>query len=92
VKLILFKYLIFSAIYVVSNITAIKLQLIPGFFTWLLWGFVFPVIAIIGTWLYFFKVSSFPDFKYRVSAFGSLFFLLSGLFNIYVIAAMWASI
>lgn len=83
--------LIFLA-YLGINAASIYLQFIPGIWTMVAWGFLFP-IGLIGISWHFVN-------KFHLEKFGRLFWgglltllsILFGFINYYIIGSMWAAV
>jgi len=79
-------------VYFLVNIFSIKVQYIPGMITFIFWGGVSPLLAIILTWIFLKKRFINKTLWITVSSIFSVFFIISGLVSLYYIGSLWASI
>ena len=90
------KYFIYIVVlilvYVVVNISLIKFQYIPGMITFIFWGFLAPLLAIVATWVILKNILLNKRLWITVSSIISVFFICCGLFSIYFIGSIWARI
>ncbi len=83
--------LIILLVYFAVNIFSIKVQHIPGMFTFIFWGGVAPLLAISMTWILLKRLLN-KTLWITVSSILSLFFIIGGFVSLYYIDNLWASI
>jgi multidrug transporter EmrE-like cation transporter len=79
-------------VYFVVNIFSIKVQYVPGMITFIFFGGVGPLLAIIVTWIFLKKRFINKSLWITVSGILSVFFIISGFVSLYYIGSLWASI
>ncbi|NNE93242.1 MAG: hypothetical protein HKN23_16485 [Verrucomicrobiales bacterium] len=79
-------------LYLALNALLLKLQFIPGMASFIGFGFVMPVLLVIGWWIVSFKIRRESKSWWLPGMLSTVVYLGAGWVTISVIASIWAAI
>lgn len=81
-----------TTLYIALNVATIAVQFIPGMVTYLFWGVIGPLVAIIAAWLYLrLGFESRRNWVISSLAVTGLYVVL-GYSSLYYVGSLWASV
>lgn len=85
-------YLAVIVVYAITNVLCVFLPFIPGALALFSWGVVFPVLAIIFTWINLVRDKNRIGKWRLVGVIFTSVYLVFGCLSFYIVVSIWASI
>ena len=79
-------------IYAGLNAICVLMPFIPGPAAFIGWGFILPLLCIIGTWILMTKSRQSIKRWWIVGIISTSLYLAMGFMTLYIISAMWAAV
>ena len=79
-----------ALIYLLSNVAAVFVPLMPGMGVFILWGLLLPLLSAVIHWFWLAKRRFALPLWWQVAAVLTAFYGVCGLATVYIVGMMWA--